>query len=548
MSQTLACNYGTQDLQDMLVKTSLSDGYITTSRFASDGLGNVAGGTGTPAADIPAAIDPTKFTQLAGAKPCSPDTEADQKLVNGCPDPAQVGAADGDPAYEGGQLGGSPANRSCAPSGALATLLQNLTGDAGTRTVTAHVPNGTWATSSTGVQVVPIEPTPVAAPVSVLTANPVNSCASNSQTGQTVCAANNTDIYLLSGTSLTSTMTSGATASAGFTGGSCQNCGVAINQATNTAAIMVGLSGPPSGSGIQFLDLGTNKLSSPVAAANQVSEGIVWDPNRNLVLSPNEGAGENGAGIYDLFDTSAVPSPITSSGQVVSAPEFANPVYIPCRVVARGGAGTGTFLDSAAEDCSTGIALASDEFKSYAYITDLTQATFTAGSPAGSWTAPQQFLAFPEFSGFAAGISGIAVAPDTHLAVATGEFGGNQFGVLQLPATSGTGTPNVVDYAAASLPNTPGGQPWFQGLDPHTVTAYVSPNDGKAYALMANLASVPCSGSCEGYTSKPTWLAVIDMAALLAAPRVTTEAGPHNVDPSYDLIGNGVVRYVATGN
>jgi len=198
MSQTLACNYGTQDLQDMLVKTSLSDGYITTSRFASDGLGNVAGGTGTPAADIPAAIDPTKFTQLAGAKPCSPDTEADQKLVNGCPDPAQVGAADGDPAYEGGQLGGSPANRSCAPSGALATLLQNLTGDAGTRTVTAHVPNGTWATSSTGVQVVPIEPTPVAAPVSVLTANPVNSCASNAQTGQTVCAANNTDIYLLS--------------------------------------------------------------------------------------------------------------------------------------------------------------------------------------------------------------------------------------------------------------------------------------------------------------------------------------------------------------
>ncbi len=33
----------------------------------------------------------------------------------------------------------------------------------------------------------------------------------------------------------------------------------------------------------------------------------------------------------------------------------------------------------AAEDCTTGIALAADEFTDNIYITDLTQATFTAG-------------------------------------------------------------------------------------------------------------------------------------------------------------------------
>src|SRR5205085_2472962 len=110
------------------------------------------------------------------------------------------------------------------------------------------------------------------------------SCAANSQTGQTVCTANNNHIYLLSGTGLIGTLTSGATGSAQFTGGPCQNCGVAINEATNTAVIAMSLSGSPSGTGLQFLDLGNNKLSSPVAAANAVSEGVVWDPSRNLVL------------------------------------------------------------------------------------------------------------------------------------------------------------------------------------------------------------------------------------------------------------------------
>src|SRR5207248_335474 len=129
-----------------------------------------------------------------------------------------------------------------------------------------------------------------------------------------------------------------------------------------------------------------------------------------------------------------------------------NPVY----TLPGGGAGS-TELDSAAEDCTTGIALAADEYRSSLYITDLTQKTSTPGSP-GTWTAPQKFVSLPEFSNFSQGIAGIAVAPGTHLAIVASEFTGNQFGVVQLPATSGSGTPAIVDYVAAVLPNTPDGQ------------------------------------------------------------------------------------------
>jgi hypothetical protein len=342
----------------------------------------------------------------------------------------------------------------------------------------------------------------VGTPTAITTPNVVNSCSSNSSTGETVCTANNTDVYLITGTTLNTTLTSGAAGEGSFSGGACENCGVAINSTLNKAVITIGLGTAPSGSGIQYLDLGSNTFETPIPAAHEVSEDVLWDQGRNLILSPNEESN------YDLFQVG------TST-----TTEYANSTAFT---------GEG---DSAAEDCSTGIALSTLEFTDSLYITDLTQAVFTAGPP-GTWTAPGQTVAFPEFSGFSAGTDGIAVAGNSHLGIVAGEFGGNAFGAFQLPATSGTGTPSFVDYAAAVLPNTPDGAVWNQGLDPHTITAYVSPNNGKAYGVMANGDEVP-----------PTYLAVIDLAALLSAPRT---AGTHTVDPTYNLITNGVVTYVAT--
>jgi hypothetical protein len=377
---------------------------------------------------------------------------------------------------------------SCQPTSSLGVLATGTN-------VAAYIPNGAWGTSNTGLSVVPVEG--VGSSASISTPNVVNSCASNSTTGETVCTSNLNDVYLITGSTLNNTVASSGDTFAGFSGGSCMTCGVAMNATANKAVATIGLSTAPSGSGLQILDLATSTFGAPVPAFYEVSEDVLWDQGRNLVLSPAE------SGVYDIFNIS-------------SGLEFGNSI--------------GGTLDSAAEECTTGIALSTIEFTSDLYIGDLTQATFTPGSP-GTWTTAQQVQNFPEFGGFAAGTSGIAIAQGSHQGIVTGEFCGNAFGEIQLPSTSGSGTPSVVDYAAAILPNTPDGAPFEQGLDPHTVTAYVSPNSGDAIGLMANGCGVP-----------PNWLAVIDLNKLQAAPRLS---GTHTVDPSYDLILNGVVSYTA---
>ena len=214
---------------------------------------------------------------------------------------------------------------SSTPSSALGVLIQSTN-------VTAYVPNGSWATSSTGVQVVPIEPLPVGLPQSISTPDTANSCASNSITGETVCAANGTDVYLITGSTINTTLTSGSNAvrPPGPTG--CKNCGVAIDAVADNAIVSMGLSSAPSGTGIQLLSLANNTLATPYPAVISVSEGIQTDPCRSIILSPSEG------GVFDVFNTS---SP--------SITEFANAV-----------AGSPQF-DSAAQDCATGIAMATIE-------------------------------------------------------------------------------------------------------------------------------------------------------------------------------------------
>jgi hypothetical protein len=370
--------------------------------------------------------------------------------------------------------------------------------------VTAIVPRGAWGTANTGVRIVQLEGAPVAGlPASLPTGSVVNSCAANPATGKSVCTANDANVYLFDavGGGFT-TITSGSNGSASFSGGSCQNCGVAVNALTNQAVINMGLAGSPSNSGVQVLDLNTNTfIAPPKPLTNEVSENISVDPTRGYILSPSEPTGK-----YDIVQFNS------STGALGG--EFA---LTPSASL------SGEF-DSAAEDCTTGIALAAEEFSSTIFITDLTQATFGAGT----FTAPNQTVPLPSTS-FAAGTSGITVAPgSSHLGLVTGEFGGSSFAVLQLPATSGSGTPNLVDFAYVSAIC------GFQaGFDPHTVTAYTSPNDGKAYSVMADWS-----------TGAPTRLAILDLAGILAAPR---NAGTHNVTLGAGgcLAAGPLLRFVA---
>jgi hypothetical protein len=382
------------------------------------------------------------------------------------------------------------APEACLPSSSLGILVQGTN-------ATIYAPLGYWGNDITGINVVPIETSAGigtgAAPTLVPTSEGVNSCSTNSTTGVAVCVANQTDVYILNGTTLTTTLTSGSTGDAGFTGGDCMNCGVAVDSTTDTAVIALGLDSNMGG-GYQTLNLANNTFAPVIPSGSAISEDIAIDPVRHLILSPNEAetSGLSGS-FYELVQTQ--PSTALFENQIVPIPT-PTPVGAPT---------VGLDSDSAAEDCTTGIALSTNEFNSALFITDLTQAKFTPGTPAGTWTAPSQFQNFPEFTTFDAGTCGIAVAPGTHLAVVTGEFGGALEGVIQLPSTSGSGIPAVQDWVAFTMPNDPNGDEWEEGFDPHTVTAYVSPNTNKALGVLEN----------QG----PTFLAVVDLQGLLSAPR-----------------------------
>jgi hypothetical protein len=341
--------------------------------------------------------------------------------------------------------GGVPQG-SCQPSSSLSALvLVNGTN------VVSYVPKGNWSvTPVKDISVVNVEGSSVT-PTRIPTPNVVNSCASNSLTGQTVCTANNTDVYVLKGTSLEKTLTSGGSGTIGFSGGSCTDCGVAMDAVHNRVVIGMSVGGAP---GFQILNLSTSTFEAPFASpSGAISEDPLVDPFRNFLLSASE----------------------RNNYEIVNVTNSASPAFFENGPIAAGGT-----LDSSGEDCATGIALAPAEFSapSNVYLADLTQATFTPGSP-GTWTAPSQVQSLSE-SFLSAGASGIAVAQGTHTGVVTGEFGGNTLTAITLPSTSGTGTPAISDWVSCSI----GG--FSNGFDPHTVTAYQSPNGGDAIGLLAN--------------------------------------------------------------
>lgn len=337
-----------------------------------------------------------------------------------------------------------PPQGSCQPSSSLSPLVTGTT-------VVAYVPKGHWGSSATGVSVVNIEGTSIT-PKRVSTRSVVNSCASNAKTGQTVCTANNSEVYLLNGTSLTKTLKSSGSGFISFSGGSCTNCGVAMDAVHDKAVIGLSIAGAP---GFQFLNLATSTFEPAFKSpSGQISEDVLIDPSRNLLLSASE------ANNYEIIN-------IATS----TAPKF-----FENRITGFSGE-----ADSSGEDCTTGIALAPAEFSgpSAVYLADLTQAKFTPGTP-GSWTAPSQVQSLSE-SFLSAGASGVAVAQGTHIGLVAGEFGGNAITAIALPTTSGTGIPTITDWVTCSIPG------FSNGFDPHTVTAYQSPNGGKdAVALLAN--------------------------------------------------------------
>lgn len=101
-----------------------------------------------------------------------------------------------------------PPQGSCQPSSSLTVLVTGTN-------VVAYVPKGNWESGAPGIGAVNVEGSSISNTL-VATPNVVNSCASNALTGTTVCVANNTDVYLLTGTTLSSTLSSNGSGVIGF--------------------------------------------------------------------------------------------------------------------------------------------------------------------------------------------------------------------------------------------------------------------------------------------------------------------------------------------
>ena len=388
-------------------------------------------------------------------------------VLSGCGGGTSSGASGGTAGASGQPPSGAA---SCGAASALSVL---ATG----RQVSAYVPKGAWYAPSTdtGIDRVGLEGRALA-PTFIDTPEVVNSCASNPVTGRTVCIGNDTDIYLLSGSHLDTTLTSAGSGFARFSGGTCTNCTVAFDAGSNRAVIGLNFD---QGEGFQFVDFasGAAVLETPIVSpALQIGENLLLDSKRRLMLSPS--ASNN----YEIANLAGKSSPRF----------FENPIGTP---------GV-DLLDSTAEDCSTGIALASDEFTQKILVTDLSQAVFVPGKASGAWSAPAQFQDLPDFAPLMNGIRGLAVAPRSHLGAVAGSVAGNALGAIRLPATSGQGVPAMADWVECGIPDDPDGDPWRMGLDPHPLTVYESPNTGHTIAVLAN-------------SPAPTFLVLVDLTQMI---------------------------------
>ncbi|MCW2931796.1 MAG: hypothetical protein JWM19_2758 [Actinomycetia bacterium] len=358
---------------------------------------------------------------------------------------------------------------SCEGTGSISELTSGSN-------VISYVPKGSWDGTATGIDVVNVEGTSITNTQIPTGSDVINSCASNSVTGITVCTANNSDVYVLKGTGLapgvTNPLTDGGTGTISFSGGSATTTGVAMDAVDNKALLGVSVAGT---GGFQFLDLSTDTFEPPFATKNpggEISEDPLMDPVHHIIGSASE---DNNFELINVSNTTSPKFYEQDLSTAVTASDSSNE------------------LDSTSEDCSTGILLAPAEYGSPSgvEVADIQnagtspKAVFTPGSP-GSWTAPEQFQTLTG-STLQFGADGSAVAQGTHTGVISGEFGGDTLTALALPTTSGTGaTPAIQSWVSCATGSDPSGSAFSMGGDPHTLAAYQSPNGGHAIAILVN--------------------------------------------------------------
>ncbi len=413
------------------------------------------------------------------------------------------------------------------------------------QTVTAYVPYGSDSNGSTTTAQVVIEdganPLPVPA---IIGTDRVDSCTP-AESGEVVCAGQGGTIDLIPAASGPVQIVTPATSSpaVNFEGGDCLNCGALVDDVLNLGIIS-------SSSGFLPLDLANGLLNPTISTTNNagvtepVGADFGYDVVHHKILSAN-------ASVNPAMHFASTPPHF----QVIDISTPATPVLYDL-------ANDQAFFESSSRTCGSNhvfndvlpTTTAIDTSTNIAYVTfhtpaacfnsppndialfDMSQASFTLGSGSTNNTWDTAGKNVQSLTGIGlTGIDPISVEPNNHVAIVSG--GSTAFGALQLPSTSGSGTPAIVDYVGANMPNDPNGVAWTGWGEPNGLATYVSPTTNRPFGVMMNS---PGGG-------KPTFLAIFDINALLAAPRNNGISGSvHTVaSDGSNLVTEGIVRFVA---
>jgi hypothetical protein len=274
---------------------------------------------------------------------------------------------------------------------------------------------------------------------------------------------------------ITATYTSPVTQFADFSGGSCMICGALVNPGLSSNQVLL-----DTAQGYYTMDLGTGAFTALVAA--NPSENFAFDSTSQVILSPT----------YTFDGTATEVQLLDLSGNTISSNASLN-IIEP---------------DSAAVDLSTGVGVVIDEQGGTQTFINLAQVAVSSGA----WTAPTTVYSIPFF----AEMTYVAVDSASHTLFTSQEFY-NMTAIELLPATAPAGAPPApTGYVWAYMPNTPDGNGYLNGGDPHGVSIFTSVVDGKLYGFLID--------------QSQTWVAKIDLAGGLAATQIASPPYPGEID------------------
>lgn len=318
-----------------------------------------------------------------------------------------------------------------------------------------------------------------------------------------------------------------------FSGGKCEQCGVAVDPGENRFVIA-------RKDGYSVLDYTTKANGRCNLLAHHeipITESFGLDTKRKWLIAPEYEAGTT----FIRADGSTI---ITSRAlRIVDL--NTNDVYtwdkkIDCAQLANPGMNCKlTQIESASVDSATGIVTLTDETAGLVLLIDMSQAVFD--KPKMTFSAPYNIAELPLIAG---AIPGTAIDSGSHI-LFMAEENAQGFAAMRLPASGGTaGTfpqPSEWVFNSAIMPKNdvcdavPGDgvaeYVWKNMDEPHGLSVFGSVTDGSPYGMLIS--------------QQKDCAALVNLGKLINAPKIPGK----NVVPlsGYDLEQNGIIRFVKIG-